>query len=208
MLKYAIKAIFNKFAPEGYIGPHFNNDKELLASGHKPVVMMGDMSDIDLSRDDIDPVIRKWTQDYHDMAAAAEDGKILRRDFTFNPTERFEVQQPIQFTLFGNHGEEQAMQDIEDLYKWEEGGQKGPPPTDKDYGELLGYTEQDVKAWKLSGIVHTAARFAPFMIPAINDFMMNDLAPARDAKIERMLANPTERQIEIPRVVPPPFAAQ
>lgn len=166
---------------------------------------MSDMSDVDLSRNDIDPVIRKWTEDFHDMAVAAEDGTLLRQDFYLDPPHDAPYgTEPIHFVLFGRHGEEQNMQSIADLYEWEEGGCKGPPPTDKDMGELLGYTQEDVKAWNLVNTLSSAARYAPFLIPAINDYMINHNVPNRDAKIENMLANPTDRQIDIPRVAPPP----
>ncbi len=166
-----------------------------MAAGHKPIVLMGDMSDIDLSRDNLDPVIRKWAEDFQDLSALADEGGLTRMDFGFDPS----VENHINLVLFGRFGEEENMMAIKDLYEWEDNGRQGPPPSDKDIGEYLGYTEQDVKAWNLVNTLSSAARYAPFLIPAINDYMLQHNVPNRDAHVAHMLANPTEHQFDIPK---------
>lgn len=192
MLKYALKLMFNKIAPDGYIGPHGTMDRELMMAGHKPIVMMADYSQDDLEDPDMNPVIRKWAGDFKKLEQLADEGKILRKDFS---VELSSPHRQIDLVLFGREGEETNMQAIQDLYDWEVSGCQGPPPHDKDMGYYLGYSESDVKAWNLACALSAAAKYVPFLTPAIGRYMKEYNTPARDSAIQQKLQTPTENTI-------------
>jgi len=190
MLSLLVRTLFNTVAPGGVIGPHANHDKELMDAGIKPVTLMGSFEGLNVSEDS-NPMILKWEREYHEMAEMAENGDLLRMDFTVQDEEGNDV----NFTLFGQHGEENAMNDIVNAYEYEFGVEGAEPP-ERDMGLNLGYSEADVRLWN---VMNAVMRYAPFLGDAVNNYMQEINVPRQQANIQRMLseadnagARPTE----------------